>query len=327
VLDLNDFRIFAEVVDRGGFSAAARTLERSVSTLSHRVQQLERELGLPLLVRTSRSIALTAAGEEFYANAIAMLERADEAESAIRNRSTEPVGTVRYTVPTGLAQYAMPEMISAFLAEHPRINLVQHASDDVVDLIAERYDLAIRVHTGDLPDSTLVQRSFAQFSWHLFASPDYLRKAGRPERPEDLHALATLHLKRRASLSWRLTKESGSERIVQLNLKPRMVGTCMLTLKRAAEAHLGVVALPAYACTHEIAGGKLERVLHEWTAGESTVSAIVPSRKGIGAAVRVFLEYLGETIPRAVHPKSTCERRVLPFAAGASVQKSFSVAK
>jgi DNA-binding transcriptional LysR family regulator len=98
LLDLNDFRYFVEVVDRGGFSAAGRALERPTSTISYRIQQLELELGLTLLARTSRRVAMTEAGEEFYHHALGILERAAEAENGMRGKTTEPNGTVRYTV-------------------------------------------------------------------------------------------------------------------------------------------------------------------------------------------------------------------------------------
>jgi DNA-binding transcriptional LysR family regulator len=306
VIDLNDFRYFVEVVDRGGFSAASRTLERPVSTMSYRVQKLEKELGLTLLVRTSRSIALTEAGEEFYSHAVVMLERAEEAEFAMRGRSTEAIGTVRYTVATGLAQFAMPEMVFSFLALYPKINIVQHASNDIIDIVAARYDLAIRAHSGALPDSTLVQKPLADAPWHLFASPTYLDTTGRPSSPEELRGLSTLFMKRdNVPAVWRMRSEEDPSHVVPINLKPRVYGSCMLTLKRAAEARVGIVALPAYICEREIFEGRLERVLPRWIAGDSTISALVPNRKGMSAAVRAFVDHITEAFPRTLQLSST----------------------
>jgi DNA-binding transcriptional LysR family regulator len=128
VLDLNDFFYFVQVVDRGGFTAAGRTLRLPKSTLSHRVQQLETRLGVRLLNRTSRKFAMTDAGEEFYRHAVAMLREAEGAESAIRHRLSEPVGSVRCTAAVATAQFAMREMVSDFLIRYPKVDLTVHAT-------------------------------------------------------------------------------------------------------------------------------------------------------------------------------------------------------
>ena len=178
MIDLNDFRFFVEVVDRGGFSAAAQALERPTSTVSFRIQQLERELGLTLLARTSRSVVMTQAGEELYEHASAMLERANEAEAVMRGRRNDPKGIVRYTVAVAVAQFTMLDMLISFWEQYPEVKLVQHVTDSQVDLVADRYDVAIRAHSRSLPDSQLVQRPLAEVPWHLFASPGYVEKLG-----------------------------------------------------------------------------------------------------------------------------------------------------
>ncbi|MDY0746600.1 LysR substrate-binding domain-containing protein [Paucibacter sp. R3-3] len=301
MLDLNDFRFFVEVAERGGLSAAARALDKPVSTISYRIQQLEKELGLTLFARTSRHITLTENGTEFYGHAVATLARANEAELAMRSRSTEPTGTVRFTVAIATAQFAMPEMISSFLAKYPKVELVQHAGDSNVDIVADRLDFAIRAYSGALPDSTMVQRALAKAPWHLFASPGYLEAHGVPAAPEDLAGCATLFMKRDGvSPSWSLTHETDSANTVQVSLRPRITGSCMVTLKRAAEAGTGIVALPAYVCRDEVAAGRLRRVLPEWIAADATITALMPTRRGMSAATRAFIDHIAEAFPHAV---------------------------
>lgn len=301
MLDLNDFRYFVEVIDRGSLSAAGRALKRPVSTISYRIQQLELELGLTLLARTSRRITLTESGEEFYGHAVATLARASEAESAMRSRCTEPTGTVRYTVSVATAQFAMIEMMAEFLAKYPKVNLVQHASDANVDIIADRYDFAIRAYSGALPDSTMAQRALAEAPWHLFAAPEYLDAAGAPESPDELLRCETLFVKRdNVAPAWNLRHEADKAQVAQVAIRPRMEGTCMVTLKHAAEARMGVVALPAYVCRDEVKAGRLQRVLSNWIAAESTISALMPSRRGMSAAARAFIEHIAEAFPNAV---------------------------
>src|SRR6202007_1065346 len=122
VLDLNDFFYFVQVVDRGGFTAAGRMLRIPKSTLSHRIQRLETELGVRLLNRTSRRFAMTDAGEEFYRHAGGMLRDPELAESAMRHRLTEPTGTVRYTAATATMQFAMRDVVADFLLRYPKVN-------------------------------------------------------------------------------------------------------------------------------------------------------------------------------------------------------------
>jgi DNA-binding transcriptional LysR family regulator len=155
VLDLNDFFFFVHVVDRGGFTAAARTLRIPKSTLSHRIQQLENNLGVRLLNRTSRRFGMTDAGEEFYRHAVVMLREAELAEAATRHRLNEPTGTVRCTAAVATMQFAMRDIVADFLVRYPKVNIVAHATDQNADIVGENFDVAIRAHSDPLPDSTL----------------------------------------------------------------------------------------------------------------------------------------------------------------------------
>jgi len=147
LLDLNDFFYLVQLVDRGGFTAAGRTLRVPKSTLSHRIQQLETSLGVRLLNRTSRRFAVTDAGAEFYRHAVTMLREAEQAETAIRRRLSEPSGTVRCTAAVATMQFAMRDMVADFFVRYPNVNVVAHATDQNVDIVGENYDVAIRAHT------------------------------------------------------------------------------------------------------------------------------------------------------------------------------------
>src|SRR3569833_3996476 len=169
MLDLNDFFYFVQIVDRGGVSAAGQTLRVPKSTLSHRIQQLESELGVRLLNRTSRRFGMTDSGEDFYRHAVAMLREAELAETTIRGRLTEPMGTVRCTAGSATMQFALADIIADFLVQHPKVSVVAHAADRTVDIVGENYDLAVRAHSDPLPGSGLVQRALAPAPWLLFA--------------------------------------------------------------------------------------------------------------------------------------------------------------
>src|SRR6201999_2438598 len=139
MLDLNDFFLFVQVVDRGGFTAASRTLRIPKSTLSHRIQELESNLGVRLLNRTSRRFGMTDAGQDFYRHAVAMLREAESAETTIRHRLTEPAGTVRCTAGLATMQFALSGLIADFLAAYPKEAVEAHAPDRTVDIVGENF--------------------------------------------------------------------------------------------------------------------------------------------------------------------------------------------
>ena len=301
MLDLNDFFYFVQVVDRGGFTAAGRTLRLPKSTLSHRIQQLESELGVRLLNRTSRQIGMTDAGEEFYRHAVTMLRGAELAETAIRHRLKEPIGTVRCTAAMATMQFALRDIVAEFLARYPKVNVVAHASDQNVDIVGEHYDVAVRAHTEPLPDSTLVRRDLAPAPWLLFAGAAYLDAKGAPRTPTDLRKHASLFMMRTGVAPvWRLRHASAAKDEVIIPLNPRLLSDDIVTLKRAAIAGLGVVALPGYVCRDEVRSDELRQVLPAWLAGDSTITALIPYRRGLLPSVRVFIDHLAAEFPKAI---------------------------
>jgi DNA-binding transcriptional LysR family regulator len=301
MLDLNDFYYFVQVVDRGGFTAASRTLRVPKSTLSHRVQELEANLGVRLLHRTSRRFRMTDVGREFYQHAVAMLDHAAEAQASTRLRLTEPRGTVRFTAAIATAEFAMSEVVCDFLARYPLVNVIGCATDDFVDIVGQNYDVAVRAHSEPLPDSTLVARTLAPAPWHLFAGGGYLDTHHVPRTPKDLAKHPSLFMMRlKGAPEWRLRRVNETGREVVLRLAPRLIHTDMVGLKQAAIAGLGIVALPGYVCRDDVRTGALRRVLPDWIAGDSTLTALVPHRQGLLPAVRAFVDCLAAELPKRV---------------------------
>ena len=300
--DLNDFRYFVEVVERGGFSAASRALQIPTSTISYRIQQLEKDLGLTLLARTSRTVVMTEAGRKFYGYASSLVERANEAEGVMRGLSQNPVGDVRYTVGIDVAQFAMPRMLAGFMEKYPAVKLIQHVSSEIVDVVADRFDVAIRAHSTALPDSQLVQRPLVIGApWYLFASPIYIDRIGALASPKDLGSADTLFMRcNDVEPMWRLAPELDRSAVVGVRLRPRLAGSCLTTLKRAAEAGLGIVALPAYIGERDVRCGRLVRILPGWVAGETSITALMPHRRGMTAATRAFIDHIAATFPSAM---------------------------
>jgi DNA-binding transcriptional LysR family regulator len=301
VLDLNDFFYFVQIVDRGGFTAASRTLRIPKSTLSHRIQQLETNLGVRLLNRTSRRFGMTDAGGEFYRHAVMMLREAELAETAIRHRLSEPAGIVRCTAGVATVQFAMRDIVADFLDRYPKVDVVAHATDEYVDIVGENYDVAIRAHSEPLPNSTLVQRTLTPAPWFLFAGAAYLDAEGPVETPRELAKRQSLFMMRTGVKPiWRLRRSTRRGEEVVLPLTPRLLIDDMLSLKQAAIAGLGIVALPGYVCRDDVKSGALRRVLPDWIAGDSTLTALIPYRQGLLPAVRAFIEHLAAELPKSV---------------------------
>lgn len=301
MLDLNDVYYYAQVVEHQGITAAARALDVPKSSISRRILALEASLGARLIQRTSRRFVVTEVGAEFHRHALAMLVEAEAAEGVVRRRTAEPSGTIRFSCSVAFAQLALAELIPRFMSAYPRVRIVQHATNRFVDPVHEGFDLCLRAHTEPLPDSSLVQRAIAQIPWHLFACPGYLARKGMPREPDALAAHDAIALGgMQERHTWRLRAALHAEQAVAVAFTPSLVSDDMATLKAAACAGLGIVALPAYVGSAEVERGQLVRVLPEWIAGLATMSVLMPSRRGLMPSVGAFVEYLAEHVPAIV---------------------------
>jgi len=290
-LDLNDFYYFVHVVDRGGITPASRSLSIPKSTISHRMQTLEAALGAHLINRNSRQFSVTDIGLDFYKHAALMLEQAQAAEAVVKQRLVEPSGLIRCTTAVAVAQFATSKVLPQFLDRFPKVDVLQHITDQMVDIVAENFDLAIRAHSEALPNSNLVQRTLGLAPWRLFAGRCYIEKYGMPTRPKDLADHRALFMMRFGqSPLWRLRSSEGEEHTICL--KPRLASEDMVGLKATTQMGLGIVALPAFICREQVSSGELQAVLPEWSAGESTLTALMPARHGLLPSVRAFMDFL-----------------------------------
>ncbi|HEV7305532.1 LysR substrate-binding domain-containing protein [Ensifer sp.] len=295
--NLNDFIVFAHVVDHKGFAPAARALNVPKSTLSKRVAELEKTLGVRLINRTSRRFTVTEVGEDFYRHAAAMLIEAEAAEAVVMGRLAEPSGTVRITASVPTAQMTLAGMLPQLALAYPRMRVVLHATDRFVDLVQEGFDIAVRDHFAPLPDSALVQRRVATEPIGLVAAPSYLAARGMPCGPEDLAGhdglLASL-----TSEGWTLRNEDDA--IVSVRPMPRFIADESRVLLEAALAGLGIIALPRKICRAEIENGTLVRVLPGWQAGVATTTLLMPHRRGQLPSVRAVVDFIAARLAEQV---------------------------
>jgi DNA-binding transcriptional LysR family regulator len=290
MLNLNDLYLFVQVVDHAGFAATARALSVPKSTLSKRVAELEKHLGVRLIQRTSRSFVLTEVGRDVYRHASAMLIEAEAADSVVRNRLAEPSGTVRITASVPTSQFALADMLPDLALAYPKVHIVLHVSDRFVDPVHEGFDIAVRSHFAPLPDSSLVQRRIGFQPNHLVASPAYLERRGIPEHPADIAGHDGILADESARPAWSLQGRNGMT--ADVHPMPRFVADESLILLKAAIAGLGITCLPHSFCRSAIEACSLVRVLPDWEAGGVTTTLLMPHRRGQLPSVRAVADFL-----------------------------------
>ncbi len=291
--DLNDLYYYVQVVDHGGFAPAGRALGEPKSKLSRRIAGLEERLGVRLLQRSTRHVAVTEIGRVYYTHCKAMLVQSEAAQEAIDTRRSEPCGIVRVTCPVALLDARIADMLAEFMVRHPQVEIHLEATNRRVDVIEERIDVAIRVRPPPLEDSDLILRTLADRGQCLVASPKLLAEYGTPEVPADLTGLPSLALGLpRQQHSWHLIGSDGAE--ARIEHRPRLVTRSMNALRIAAVAGIGIVQLPVMMMTEELSDGRLISVLPDWAPPREIIHAVLPSRRGLLPAVRSLIEFLAQ---------------------------------
>jgi DNA-binding transcriptional LysR family regulator len=289
---LQSMRVFQQVVDEGGFAAAARKLDLTPAAVTRLVSDLEKHLGVRLLQRTTRRLSLTPAGEAYLARLRNILVDIDEADALAQAQSREMSGTVRVLAQPALATHVIAPAIASFQQQHPEVVLDLHVHE-VVDPNVEDYDLT--VVTGGLPIvSTAIVRTVVESQAVLCAAPEYLRRHGVPRTPEDLQRHRCLRL-RFTGMRLRpmtLIDPTQGDRRIEVDPPAVVVANHMDTLMRATLGGAGISSQPADLIAPQLRSGELERVLAPWISNRLTLVAAMPSRKYMPVRTRAFLEHL-----------------------------------
>lgn len=287
--DLNDFYYFVQVVDHAGFAPAARALGLQKSLLSRRIAILEARLGVRLLQRTSRRFAVTEIGHAFYERCTAMLIEARSAEQVVAESQAVPRGVVRLSCPSGLLSFQFGAMFARFLVANPAVTLQLDSTNRRVDVIAEGFDVAIRVRFPPLEESDLVMRRLDESTQCLVAHP--LVAAHGIATPAGLSGLPSLGAgPPRRVHAWELQHIDG--RTASVPFTPRLVTDDLAVLRDGALEGLGVVQLPTILIEEDCRQGRLERVLPGWRPQSGIIHAVFPSRRGLLPSVRALLDFL-----------------------------------
>ena len=281
-------RLFVEVVNCGGFTAAANKIGLSRAQVSKSIMQLEQYLGSRLLNRTTRRVSLTETGRIYFERCSAILYEIEEIEAIAGEQTGEPRGRLTLSAPTSFGILHLREAIPAYLKKFPEVQISLNLADRFIDVVAEGFDLVIRI--AALEDSSLVARRIAPCKRVLCAAPAYLEQHGEPRVPQDLsihHCLVYSNELRPDT--WHLQGPNGSEAV-------RVNGPVCADngdiLKAAAVAGLGVTLLPTFMVGDEINSGELQQVLADFNPPEISIHAVFPSRRYLSSKVRSFIDFL-----------------------------------
>ncbi|API51280.1 LysR family transcriptional regulator [Rhizobium leguminosarum] len=285
MIDLNDIMIFARVIEAGSFTAAARLLGMPKTTVSRRIAALERELGVRLLQRTTRSLNLTASGRLYYEESSQALRTIEGANLRLAEARAEPAGTIRISAPVGFGGHFLQDAIFEFLSTYPKTSVELRLTDDRLNLVESGIDLAFR--TGILEDSTLIARKLGSTHRILCASHEYLARCGAPDRPDDLTRHDCVIAGQSAHAQWLLQGPHGQETIA---VSGRFAANEMQAVMAAAIAGYGIAQLPYGVGEACIKDGRLCRVLDGYTTPAGGLYVVYPSSQHLSPLVKAFIE-------------------------------------
>ncbi|WP_175579698.1 LysR family transcriptional regulator [Vibrio diazotrophicus] len=286
--------IFVAVVECGSFSLAAEKLGVTKSAISKRVTQLEDELGIRLLNRTTRKLSLTEAGKRYYDHVSQALALAQQGMDAVTELQGEPKGKLKITAPMSFGVLYIAPIIAEFLEQFPKVTIDLQLEDQMVDLIAGEFDLAIRI--GNLPISNLVAKRLVNCKSVLCASPEYINRHGSPQKPSDLidhNCLVYSYF--RGGSEWTFEQQHNEFKVIP---KGNFIVNNSEAIRRALIEGLGVGQLPTFLVSKDILSGNLLPIMRPYSLPEHAIYAVFPERKHLPHKVRAFMEFVADKLGR-----------------------------
>ncbi|WP_164523708.1 LysR family transcriptional regulator [Sphingomonas koreensis] len=282
--------IFTRVAETGSFTAAARAMGIPLATISKRVAELEEHLGVRLIARTTRRSALTEPGKRFLIHGRLIVDALQRAADEAAHALAEPSGRLRLTMPSVLVEAGFGTVVARFVAANPKLRCEIDVSDRYVDLVAEGYDLAVRV--GRLKDSSLIRRKIGSTEASLFAAPTLIARHGMPSRPGELagYPLIGEQIAPGENQVWILHGESPKP--AKIEFKPRMSANSARAIADAIEAGLGIGRLPTFVGRRMVADGSAVQILPGWAGPGLDISLVHAANRGMLPGVRLLIDAL-----------------------------------
>ena len=288
---LRDLALFVAVAEAKSFTRAAAQLGVPTSTLSRRIAELEVSMGLRLLSRSTRQVELTEAGSLYLSLGEGIVAAAREAHQKVRGLAEKPQGTLRLSVEAEIGPRLVAPVIAEYLELYPDVRIDLDLSPRRVDLLAEGFNLALRI--GRLPDSGLTVRRLAMLSASLYASPSYVKRCGEPEHPTDLLGHARIHLLHKGDNGeWHLMK--GNETI-EVQSNSILSANNMTMIRHLARLGIGIAVVDDLMASADVERGLLQTVLPGWTLSPMPISILTPTRL-LAAKTRSFVNLLSQRV-------------------------------
>jgi LysR family transcriptional regulator, regulator for bpeEF and oprC len=292
-------QIFIKVIKNGSFSKAAESLRLPKSTVSKSITRLEVETGTKLILRTTRSQTLTAAGRSFYDSCVGAIDTIENAQKSLYGNDSLLTGNIKITAPEDLGADIIAPAAARLTRKHPGLSFELIYTDEILDLVKDGYDLAVRI--GKLTESSLKVKKVGELKLILVAAPTYLKNSSRINKIDDLKAHDCLVLGNRSVLSfWNLKSSASSSNI---NVKPRIVSNQMSSLLRAAIAGGGVALVPGYLSQPFLKSEKLVRVLPNWSSPGMAVSMLSPLPFSSSARLRTTADFLVAELQKSLEAR------------------------
>jgi LysR family transcriptional regulator, regulator for bpeEF and oprC len=298
-MTLEQLQIFVKVVQAGSFTRAAELINTQKSHVSRVVMQLEAELGVKLLERTTRTLSVTEMGREVADRALGILAAVEDTSRLAERAQSKPRGQLRLTCGVEFGMLAVSAWVDEYLATYPEVTVEVEHTSRVVDLVHEGFDLAIRI--GPVRESRLVARLLGELNYGLFACPTYLRRQGMPDDAEQLQQHGLVMFSGGAfKRGWELIPPQASHDAVLRVVGPaRLRVNNSFAVRDALHQGLGIGQLPLLVAADSVAIGKLVRVLPQWQFAPVAVHAVYPSHRYLSPKVRTFIDLALARFPQA----------------------------
>lgn len=294
--DLEAWAIFAKVAETGSFAKAAADLALSQPTVSKAISRLEARLRTTLFHRTSRKMSLTASGQASLERAARILSEGEAVEAEVTEQSKNLRGTVRIAAPMSFGVSHLAPLLPRFMALHPEVTLDLHLSDEVTDVVAQGFDLALRI--AALPDSSLLARRLCTVRLLLVGAPSYFERHGHPSHPRELAGHRALHYANsRAADAWRLRHKKKGEFTQAVPSSMRVNNAEALV--PALRAGLGLAMQPEFLAWEDLQAGVLQTTLDDWQAPSIALHIVTPPGRAKPARVQALIEFLASQLARA----------------------------
>lgn len=288
---LDAMQAFVTVADLRGFAPAARKLKLSAPAVTRLIAALEQRLGVRLLQRTTRTVALTDAGSRYLERVRRILADVEEAEGAAESERSKPSGRLVISAPSGFGRLHVSPVVSAYLQRYPEVSAELRLEDRLINLVEDGVDLAVRI--GNLADSTLVARHVGEMRRIVVAAPAYLKRHGEPKTPAQIADHQTIQFgASSASGEWRFVEGSDEFR---LDVAPRFSSNSADAAIQYAEQGGGLTRVLAYQAADGIRRGALKIVLAKFEAGALPIHIVYPTSRLLSAKVRAFIDLVVET--------------------------------